>query len=183
MNRPAIVYVFFLSYLVLFQTAQAACRYDTVKATTPKSQFILYDDGTATDTTTNLMWARCTQQYTWDGSTCIENADLDQLEWEDALLETIPPTSSSYTNWRLPNIRELASIVERACEEPAINSIVFPNHPATSGFLAYVWSSTPQRSTNGDMSMAVAFGDGTVASFFRSDPNSVRLVRDVLDGE
>ncbi len=118
-------------------------------ATTPTHRFVVHGDATATDTQSGLRWARCPVGYSFDdnGSPGILsddrcNADDEtQLNWQDALLAAqdlnIGGGLAGFTDWRVPNVKELVSIVEFSCRFPAINSNVFPE-TASSLF----WSST-----------------------------------------
>ena len=83
-------------------------------------------NGTVTDTSTGLMW-----QQGEPGSMTLVNA----LNYCETL---IYPPSSGYTDWRLPNIKELVSLVDYAHAIPAFNSTLFPNVIEN-----YYWSSTP----------------------------------------
>ncbi|HMS26013.1 MAG TPA: DUF1566 domain-containing protein [Burkholderiaceae bacterium] len=84
-----------------------------------------------------------------------------------------------YTNWRIPSIDELATLIKLS-ETPKIDNAWFPNTPATSWY----WSSTPFPDSLGLDSSAygVAFNSGSVSYGMRRGVGSVgnnliRLVR------
>jgi len=81
---------------------------------------------------------------------------------------------SGRARWRLPNIKELRSLVERACREPALNTAVFP----MSGDTGYsFWSSTSGGETS-YWAMAFDFVLGKPEEEPKeSDEIFVRLVR------
>ncbi len=77
--------------------------------------------------------------------------------WGDALqhAETLNTDGgfAGYQDWRIPNIKELLTLVERQCQDPAINLEVFPN----TDYQDLVWSSTR---TVPYFARAVNFHDG-----------------------
>ncbi len=94
-------------------------------------------DGTVTDHATGLMWQQ-------------ENGG--QYNWEEALAYCENLTQGGLTDWRLPNVKELHSIVDYGQTYPAIDTSVFAvNEPA--GTSSYYWSST----THGDTTWFAAY--------------------------
>src|SRR5690625_1835144 len=145
----------------------------------PDSVYDVHADGTVTDTRTSLMWKRCSEGQTWDGSTCAGSDST--FTWADALSHVLTLTDAGYDDWRLPNRNELGSLVEGCASFPAINTDVFPNTPSWS-----FWSASPHAYYS-DYAWAVNFFDGVTISFDRSVNNRVRAVRggqsfDSLDG-
>jgi hypothetical protein len=115
------------------------CKTDSIAATTPTNRFTINNDGTVIDTQTGLTWKRCSEGQS--GIDCnIGNAN--SYTWQGALKQVQNVNDNGgfagYKNWRLPNIKELSSIIEYQCSDPSINLVVFPN---TSSF-GY-WSSSP----------------------------------------
>jgi hypothetical protein len=131
--------------------AGAGCV-STIPANTPSSRFVDNSDGTATDMKTGLMWMRCALGQTWTGATC--TGTVSKYVWSDALAQAQAATFASHSDWRVPNVKELLSIVERSCA-PAINSEIFP---ATSTW-SY-WTSSPNVSGNATDAYLVGFGQG-----------------------
>lgn len=127
-----------LGLLSSFTMGLQVCRTESeIPATTPTSQFTVHNDGTVTDTATRLMWMRCSLGQTWNNETCED--DAKEYNWQGALeVAANNHNFSTYDDWRLPNIKELVSIIEESCTIPAINLTIFPN---TSGESNY-WSST-----------------------------------------
>lgn len=101
-------------------------------ATTPTARFTDHNDGTVTDSKTGLMWKRCSEGQSWVSGTCTGTSPT--YRWQQALQQAQTVNNSGgfagQTDWRLPNIKELASIVERGCADPSINKIVFPATPS-----------------------------------------------------
>ena len=120
------------------------------------------------------MWKKCSEGQS--GNDCSENSAVT-YNWKEALEEIYRINSNEgfagYKDWRLPNIKELHSIIEKQCQSPAINLEVFPSESIelSGGF----WSSSPN--TWGAIWMAWFGGKGYVD--FQQKPYSynVRLVR------
>jgi len=119
-----------------------------------------------TDSKTGLIWQRCSAGQSWSGNTC--NGTATSYAHEAALTY-----AKTQTGWRLPNVKELTSLVNRTVVIPSIDSVAFPATPAN-----YYWSASPYV---GDAVSAwyVNFYDGGVD---RNGPGrsygyQVRLVR------
>ncbi|MCI5114223.1 MAG: DUF1566 domain-containing protein [Candidatus Electrothrix sp. AX1] len=175
-----------LCCMVAATTVHAAqtCKTDSIPASTPDSQLIDNGDGTVTDTKTGLMWKQCLEGLSGDCS-----GIADTFTWQQALLQ--PGTVNAnggfagYTDWRLPNIQELNSLVEEQCYEPAINLTYFPNTPTylsntPTSYVWFVWSGSPD-ADNSDVTFHSAwnvnFTNGDSGAYNRTDSYAVRLVR------
>ncbi|HEX7025664.1 MAG TPA: DUF1566 domain-containing protein, partial [Gammaproteobacteria bacterium] len=115
------------------------CQTGTIVSTTPSTRYQQNKNGTVVDTETGLMWRICLEGAA--GEACDQGEPL-AATWAEALLYV--PTFNGkggfagHTDWRLPNIRELGTLAELQCFNPAINLGIFPN-AASIG----VWSSSP----------------------------------------
>lgn len=166
---------FLMSALIInffvFETANAGCRSD-IASNAPDSRFTIHNDGTVTDNQTGLMWLRCSLGQNWNGSTC--NGSSRNYDWEEALDAAENASDASYSDWYLPNIKELESIVELACVSPSINEVIFPNSPSNR-----YWSSSPSI-TNSQYARELDFDNGNAGSYIKTGVNRiyhVRLVR------
>lgn len=137
-----------LSVLPLAVQAQFNNQYCNSEIPTqhPASQYTDNSDGTVTDNRTGLMWKKCSLGQ--NDLDCTGNPVL--VNWKNAHLAAEAANTQAfagYTNWRLPNIKELMSLAERSCEAPAINLSIFPitqNNPEGSyNDSASFWSSSP----------------------------------------
>ncbi|PIE36158.1 MAG: hypothetical protein CSA53_08155 [Gammaproteobacteria bacterium] len=154
--------------MLAHSSAWAVCNAN-IQATTPDDRFIVdAANGLVTDKVTGLIWQRCSLGQT--GSNC--SGAATPYTWEAALQAATDSTFAGYTDWRLPNIKELSSIVEQRCHGPAINTAVFLN---TAG--GGSWSSSPHAS-DGSRAWTVFFGNGGDHEGIRSYGSYVRLVRD-----
>jgi Protein of unknown function (DUF1566)/Bacterial Ig-like domain len=123
-----------------------------------------------TDESTGLIWRRCAEGMTWNGNTCA-GAALGYTH-EAALVRA--NSQSVAGGWRLPSVKELASIANRSIAEPGptIDTTAFPATPAY-----YFWSATPAPADTAN-SWTVNFLQGMAFSVHRSGVNYVRLVRE-----
>ncbi len=144
--------------------------------TTPNSDFADTGNGMVQHVPTGLIWKRCAEGQTWDGSTCTGTAA--SYTWQaafqradDVNANTAGTQNLGQTDWRVPNINELKSLVEQGCYNPAINGAQFPNTPASD-----FWSASPYAGIS-DYAWDVDFDDGYDDWFRRSDAYRVRLVR------
>ena len=137
---------------------QQSCSNASVTATTP-SMTINGDE--VTDPSTGLTWKRCSVGQTWTGSTCSDNPSM--LTWSAALKAAV----AAGADWRLPNVKELRSLVEECKIGPAINSRLFPTSATAPARLPY-WTGSPANTANlpyaavGNDAWVVYFDDGNV---------------------
>lgn len=125
-----------------------------------------------TDTQTGLIWRRCPEGQVWISSTC--SGSSVYYTWDDALAHAKNTATSTGVAWRLPNVKELQTLVDRKLANPAIDSSVFPNVPSV-----FFWTSTPWVS-NTSRVWLVHFRHGYVAQDYRNSNyygGAVRLVR------
>jgi len=126
-------------------------------------------DGTVTDPTTGLVWMRCSMGQDWDGMTCTGTAKTYTFDEANALTVTF----AGQSDWRVPNIRELQTIVDRSVISPAIDKVAFPNTPASN-----FWSASAYAG-NSFQAWYVYFYDGLAGYYsgYKSNAFQVRLVR------
>ena len=132
-------------------------------------RYEIHGDGTVTDTVTGLMWMQCSLGQS-QNSNCSGNAT--KYNWEEALVLSENYSIDEYTDWRLPNIKELSSLTARDRLDPAINSTIFPN-AASDGY----WSASPD--TDDSYAWRIHLFAGNSGYDERNDDNYVRLVRTV----
>lgn len=142
----------------------------------PASDYQIEDDR-VTDPATGLTWQRCSLGQSWSGSECLDEAET--LNWEEALAlsgdpEAMPasPLGSLYDEgWRLPNQKELASLLNGLCPEVAIDDVAFPGTAA-----GRYWTSSPF-ADYGLAAWVVDFSGGAIHDSARTNRHYVRLVR------
>jgi hypothetical protein len=145
-------------------------------STTPNSDFTDAGNGTVLHNPTGLIWKRCAEGQSWNGSTCTGTAG--SYTWQQAFARAddvnagaAGAQNAGHTDWRLPNENELRSIVERGCITPSINLAQFPATPAS-----VFWSGSPD-AVSRDSAQAVIFYYGQAGGLLRSLAYQVRLVR------
>jgi hypothetical protein len=120
-----------------------------------------------TDSKTGLIWRRCSEGQTWSGSTCTGTAAI--YTHEQALAQA--QSQAGTAGWRLPNVKELFSIVNKAFMYPAIDSTAFPGTQSS-----WYWSSTPYARSSSS-AWSVNFYNGFYSNESRDSDYRVRLVR------
>ena len=90
--------------------------------------------------------------------------------FETSSKSTKKALSEAHDGWRVPNIKELHSIVEVSCRSPAINETIFPDAESD-----YFWTASPY--INNAQTWSVSFTDGNDQGFGKSNGLFVRLVK------
>ena len=164
----------YLSILLLFPSIlQAQTIEGYIDNEWPDSRYTDHGNGTVTDTKTGLSWKQCSEGQTASSGGC--SGDASSYTWDQALQQ--PATLNSgggyagHSDWRLPNIKELASLGALDRNSPSINSALFPSTPS-----AWFWSSSPYADNRYD-AWKFGFSYGYGDNFYRYDNYHVRLVR------
>ena len=134
-------------------TAQAQGRY-TVTANGQE----------VSDAQTGLTWRRCAEGMAFNGSTC--TGRVSGFKHEEALAH-----ARDQAGWRLPNVKELQTLLDVSRTIPSIDVSAFPGTPASD-----FWTSTPF-AANPSLAWYVNFSSGSVSNYGRGNDDAVRLVR------
>lgn len=119
-------------------------------------------DGTVTDTSSGLMWEQA-------GSS-------NEMTWEQALAYSEALNCGGYTDWRLPTIKELQSLVDYSRYNPAIDTACFPK-----AVVSRYWSSTTDPVSTSS-AWCIHFNDGGDDSYDKLGNANVRAVRSGISG-
>jgi Protein of unknown function (DUF1566) len=178
--------------------AQAqTCNPNTAR-TAPDTRYSAINDGAEVkDNMTRLIWQRCSLGQRWTGKTCLgtaaarswakaqeaaggvaasvsEDGATSATAPDAATLASTPASAlpnSSAPSWRLPTHKELYTLVEKACRNPAVNTVWFPATRAN-----FHWSASPL-SDDDSFAWGVDFSDGRGGYDAKVGTYSVRLVR------
>jgi len=142
-------------------------------------------DGTITDTSTGLMWAK----KSLEGSPAANLHHRDGMyTWADAFSAYVAALNAGgfagYTDWRLPNIKELQSIANYEHANPSVSSVFDTGCVASCTVLtcsctalsAFYWSSSTSPGVP-ENALGVHFSPFNVVHFGKTNPAFVRAVR------
>jgi uncharacterized protein (TIGR03437 family) len=136
---------------------QVRCARSSISVSSLRGSYTDNGDGTVTDNHTGLMWQKADS-----GST---------LSWEDALRYSEGLSLAGYSDWRLPNVKELQSINEERLASPSLDATYF------SGVLASeYWSSTTLVNQPAE-AWTVEFAYGIASYRTKTEAVRVRSVR------
>ncbi len=130
--------IFIILFILVFHSAAQATDRFTISA----------DGQEVKDNKTQLIWQRCPWRMVWSVNLCYGPTASPDHQW--ALM------TATSKGWRIPNIKELASIVDTSHYNPAIDTLIFPATPST-----LFWSSSPViLDDNDNIAWVVDFKDG-----------------------
>ena len=125
------------------------------------NEFTDNNDQTISDNATGLMW----QQH-----------DTESTYWDDAVSQCEAATTASYDDWRLPNAKELQSIVDysispdthnQAAIDSIFNASSFQNEAGETDW-GYYWSSSTHVTNTNDGSNAAYVSFGRALGYMQS---------------
>jgi hypothetical protein len=134
------------------------------------NRFAANGDGTVSDHATGLMW---------------EQGDHAAQDWDAALATCAAAATGGHADWRLPNAKELQSIVDygrapdsggSAAIDPLFEATAFINEGGATDW-GYYWTSTTHLTNEGNGSYAVYLSFGRALGYFAAGPGG----RQVLD--
>ncbi|MCI5157956.1 MAG: DUF1566 domain-containing protein, partial [Candidatus Electrothrix sp. AUS1_2] len=162
-----------LNFGLINENTLVRLRYEEIESQGKTiGQYIDHGDGTITDTKTGLIWKRCSEGL--EGVNC-EEGEVKRYNWDDAVKRFKDVKYAGYSDWRLPTIDELKTLVycskgvqdkesgwcNKGSEALTINQQVFP------GTALWYWSGSPYASDL-DYACYVLFYGGNSSAGYRS---------------
>ncbi len=132
---------------------------------------ILNDGHEVLDTRTRLIWRRCPEGMVWQADQCSGEATF--WMWYEVLPLAAQAAKATGKAWRVPNIKELYSIIDPGQTDMAIDLQVFPATPNSQ-----FWTSS-HYVQDAFFAWVVHFWYGSAYFTYLEDLSAVRLVRDV----
>jgi hypothetical protein len=156
-----------LLLLVPISKSIASCYGRTDMRT--QTRFVLRG-GEAFDTTTGLIWQRCSLGMTWDG----KHGCVGEI-MSVGLNEANTKAQEFGSNWRVPSGPELESIIDRSCGSPVVDVNVFPDIRKDENGEADYWTTSPVGAAG--LYYFFDFVSGQADGHTRGFELSIRLVR------
>jgi len=123
-----------------------------------KNDFTDNGDGTVTDRATGLMW-----QQVDSGKT---------LNWQQALAYAEGLALAGHDDWRLPNAKELQSIVDYTRAPVQTHSAAIDPLFRVTAIESYFWTGTTHLDSPPDMGAAIYIAFGRAMGYMQMPPNS-----------
>ncbi|MCI0504830.1 MAG: DUF1566 domain-containing protein [Gammaproteobacteria bacterium] len=164
--------IFVLLLLVALQSPAQDCV-DTIASTSRAEHYHVNNNGTIDDIRLHITWMQCNIGQIWRDGQCTGSAKT--VTWEEALQTASASRFASFSDWRLPTLHELSSIIELRCQQPAINLTLFPASMAGDYWTATIFSN------NTGMAWLVHFAYGENHTALKSISGAVRLIRSTND--
>lgn len=112
--------VFLISCLVVAAHAATAAR---------ASDFVVSQDGSfVVDAQTELVWSRCVEGMQWNGKNCIGTPRL--ATYVEALSMAKQRSKADGVQWRVPRVKELQHVLDKAMHSKQGLKAIFPAAPA-----------------------------------------------------
>lgn len=113
-----------------------------------EADFAIVAGGTQVhDRKTGLIWARCLEAQTWNGSTCAADDPKAVNPGPNVSFAQAQKLAAARRkpgeDWRLPTKAELVSLREPGCYNPSVSLKLFPTEPAWSSDGHY-WTATKE---------------------------------------
>ncbi len=136
-----------------------------------EERFQIINDGQELlDTRTRLIWRRCPEGMIWQTDQC--QGEATYWMWYEVLPLAAQVAKVTGKPWRVPNVKELNSIIDFTQTDMAIDLTIFPATPN-----AQFWTSSHYVQDT-FFAWVVHFWYGSTYYSYLEDLSAVRLVRD-----
>jgi len=163
--------IFIFSFVISLNALSKECNEDYVSE---MNRFKDNENGTISDLVTGLMWQKCALGQSWSGAHCEGQAE-GYSDVKDALAVAEKNVLKGYFDWRLPNSKELYSLVNAACRPAVYNEfepLIINAYVYVSSTLSVLYMNNVKQKAF----MGVDFSNGTLFNGQRG--GLVRLVRE-----
>ncbi len=137
-------------------------------------------NATVTDNNTGLMWQKCEAGENNEQNTCSGNAS--HTDWSSALSycnDLVLPVNG-YSDWRLPNVKELESLTDDSRTGSLVDPAYFPNEQSDGGWSSDTYAVINSTSFAWYVRLTSYISD-SATTVNKTDPN--RYIRCVRGGQ